>query len=76
MNQPLWQQIELAEFARSTSGKKQVKRTCEQSVRGNILQGLLPLQSVVRAGNDENSRVTGRMSDSIDHFFQTIKSLV
>ena len=44
----------------------------EQSVRDNILQELLPLQSVVRAGNNENSRVTDRMSDSIGHFFFSI----
>ena len=30
------------------------------------------MQSVVRAGNNENCRMTDRMSDSIDQFFQTI----
>ena len=47
----------------------------EQSVRDNILQELLPLQSVVRAGNNENSRMTDRMSDSIGQFFSNIKEL-
>ena len=42
-----------------------------------MLQELLPLQSVLREGNNENSRMTDRMSDSTDLFFQTInKELV
>ena len=53
-----------------------VRKAREQSVRGNILRKLLPLQSVVRTGNNENSRMTDRMSDSIVQFFQTVKNLV
>ena len=45
-------------------------------VRDNLLQELLPLQSVVRTGNNETSQMKDRMSDSIDQFFHTIKNLV
>ena len=38
----------------------------DPSVRDNILQRLLPVQSVVSAGNNENSRMTNKMSDSVD----------
>ena len=34
------------------------------------------MQSVVSAGNNENSRKTNKMSDSVDYFFQTLKNLV
>ena len=52
-----------------------VRKAREQSVRDNILRELLPLQSVITTGNNENSRMTDRMSDSIDHFFSNNKEL-
>ena len=53
-----------------------MRKARKQSVRDIILEELLPLQSVVRAGSNENARMTDRMSDSIDKFFQIIKYLV
>ena len=52
-----------------------VHKAREQSVRDNIFHELLPLQSVVRTANNENSRMTDRMSDYFDHFFSNNKEL-